>query len=135
LISGWQGSRWDKGERADLPAIERITYRGGLPRTRAEKDSLPVVVLEEADIPRQLLVAVHDSALIGVRGQFGDPDVGRPLQYDELSIDSGGRTDTIVVLNRTIMLIHTGDDFFRRFHRVVSIVEDIGRQNKRLERT
>lgn len=133
-ISGWQGSRWDKGERVGLPSIRRITYRGGFVRTRAERDSLPAVVLAGADVPREIVVGIHDNALIGITGQFGDPAVGSPLQYDELTIEHGSGTDTMVVFNRAIMLIHSGEDFFRRFHRVASIIEDIGRPTKRFER-
>jgi hypothetical protein len=129
-ISGWQGTRWDKGERVGLPSIGRITYRGGLVPAGADIDSLPVTVVEGPEMSRELLVAIHDNALIGISGRFGDAGIGRPLQYDELTIEHGGRTDTMVVFNRAIMLLSTDDDFLRRFHRVVYIIEETQRPDK-----
>ena len=134
-ISGWQGSRWDQGERVGLPTIRRITYRGGLVRTRDGMDSLPTILLEGTEISRELIVALHDNALVGIAGKFGDDSVGIPIQYDELTIEHGDGTDTVVVFNRAIMLIHGGDDFFRRFHKVVGMIEDTRGPNKRFEQS
>ena len=132
-ISGWHGTRWDKWNRAALPSIQGITYRRGLLHTLRGRDSLPVAVLQGTAIPRELVVAIHDNKLLGVAGEFGDPAVGEPMQYDELTIEHVSGTDTMVVFNRAIMLLHTNDDFFARFHRVACLIDDIGRPNKRLQ--
>jgi hypothetical protein len=131
-ISGWQATRWDHGQRPPRPTIRGITYRRGMIRTFRERAALPVALFQGASIPPQILDAIHDNDLFGVAGEFGDPDVGEPMQYDELTIDRAGGTDTIMVFNRAIMLFKTNDDFFVRFHRVACLIDDLRRPNNRL---
>jgi hypothetical protein len=128
-ISGWQETHWDYGGRPALPTIRRVTYRWGLIRNLRERVGLPVTVLEGSAIPHEVVVAIHDNELLGTTGKFGDPAVGEPMQYDELTLEHAGGTDTMIVFNRAIMLFKTNEEFFVRFHRVACLIDDIGRPN------
>lgn len=133
-ISGWHGTQWDKGARGALPSIRQVSYRRGFIRTLDERSRLPVLLLKGTGIPREILVAIRDNDLLGVAGEFGNPDVGEPIQYDELTIEQDGGADTMIVFNRAIMLFKTTDEFFVRFHRVACLIDKLASPDQRLQR-
>ncbi len=132
-ISGWHGTRWDKGGRPALPAIRRVTYRRGLIRHLRESASLPAILLEAPDIPREVTVAIHDNDLLGISGEFGHPAAGDPIQYDELTIEHAAGSETMIVFNCAIMLFRTSEEFFVRFHRVACVIDRVGRPTEGLQ--
>ncbi len=105
-ISGWHGTRWGRGGWGSLPEIRWIAYRHGMVRRLGEIDCLPCMEHVGSDITREMIVAIHDNALIGASGEYGDPRVGEPLQYDELHIDHGTGSDRIVVYNLGDYALH-----------------------------
>ena len=125
LIHHWQQTLWDKGGRPELPKIRRITYRRGLVSDDDLEDltRLESVVLEGPTISREVVVAIHDNELLGASGEYGDPRVGDPLEYDELTIEHAGGTTRIALYNRGIMLLTTNEEFYKRVHRVCGTIE------------
>lgn len=125
LIHHWQGTPWDKGGKAELPAINRVTYRHGLVSDDDLEDltGLKSVVLEGPAISREIVVAIHDNQLLGAAGEYGDPLVGDPLEYDELVIEHARGTTRIGLFNRGIMLLTTNEEFYKRVHRVCETIE------------
>jgi hypothetical protein len=124
LIHHWHGTLWDKGGRPELPNITRVTYRHGLVDDDDLEDlsGLESVVLEGPTLTREILLAIHDNELIGAAGEYGDPLVGDPLEYDELTIEHAGGTTRIGLFNRGIMLFTTNEEFYRQVHRVCETI-------------
>ncbi|MBI2363747.1 MAG: hypothetical protein HYV01_01915, partial [Deltaproteobacteria bacterium] len=94
LIHHWQRTPWDRGGRPELPKIHRVTYRHGLvdDDDLEELAGLERVELEGDTISREIVVAIHDNQLLEASGEYGDPLVGDPLEYDELTIEHAGGT-------------------------------------------
>lgn len=122
-ITGWHGTRWDHGGRGTLPDIRRIVYRRGMIPDARRKADLKTTVLEGGAVPRDILVAIQDNELLGVGGEYGAPEVGDPIQYDELTIEHARGTHRIVVYNRAIMLFHTNETIYVRVHRVAGLID------------
>ena len=103
-----------------MPTINRVTYRHGLvdDDDLEELTGLESVVLEGDAISKQIVVAIHDNEILGAAGEYGDPLVGDPLEYDELTIEHAGGTTRIGLFNRGIMLLTTNEKFYKRVHRV-----------------
>jgi len=85
------------------------------------------VVLEAPAISREIVVAIHDNETLGAAGEYGDPLVGDPLEYDELTIEHAGGTTRIALYNRSIMLLTTNEEFYKRVHRVCETIEQAGK--------
>ncbi len=124
LIHHWQRTPWDKGYRPELPTIHRVTYRHGLVNDEDLEDltGLETVELKGEAISREIVVAIHDNELLGAAGEYGDPLVGDPLEYDELTIEHAGGTIKIGLYNRGIMLLTTNEEFYKRVHRVCETI-------------
>ena len=67
-------------------------------------------------------MAIYDNRLLGAAGEYGDPLVGDPLEYDELTIEHAGGTTRIGLFNRGIMLFTTNEEFYRQVHRVCETI-------------
>jgi hypothetical protein len=126
LIHHWQGTPWDKGGRPKLPTIHRVTYRHGRVSDDDLEDltGLKSVVLEGPSISREIVVAIHDNELLGAAGDYGDPLVGDPIEYDELVIEHAKGRTRIALYNRGIMLLTTDEEFYKRVHRVCGTIEE-----------
>jgi hypothetical protein len=73
---------------------------------------------------------IEKERLTELSGQYGDPDAGTPMQYEELTIDSGQRT-MIVCYNRAIAMFMSDDERLGRIHRVMVALEDLFENGKR----
>ncbi len=109
-----------------MPKIHRVIYRHGLVDDDDLEDltGLESVVLEGDAISREIVVAIYDNELLGAAGEYGDPLVGDPLEYDELTIEHAGGTTKIGLFNRGIMLLTTNEEFYKRVHRVCETIRD-----------
>jgi len=125
LIQHWQRTPWDNGGRPELPKIHRVTYRRGLLIDPEDLSGLESTVLEGPALSREIVVAIHDNELLGAAGEYGDPRVGDPLQYDELIIEHAGGTIRIALYNRAIMLFSTDEEFYKQIHRVCCTIENV----------
>jgi len=124
LIHHWQRTPWDKGSRPELPIIRRVIYRHGLVDDDDLEDltGLEAVELKGDAISSEIVVAIHDNELLDAAGEYGDPLVGDPLEYDELTIEHAGGTTKIELYNRGIMLLTTDEEFYKRVHRVCETI-------------
>jgi hypothetical protein len=120
LIHHWQGTRWDKGGRAGLTQINKVTYRHGFTDDIEDEAGLQTIVLDGPTVTPDVIRAIHDNQLLGCSGVYGDPTVGDPLQIDQLEIEHAGGSSKITVYNRAIMLFATRDEFYVQMHRVCS---------------
>ncbi len=125
FIRNWQNTLWDKGGRAGLPQISKITYRYGfLNDLDIEDDSdLQTIVLAGSDITDDLLRKIHDHEILGATGIHGDPAVGDPIQVDELDFEHPGGPTRFTLYNRAIMLFHTNEEFYVQVHRVCCAID------------
>ncbi len=77
------------------------------------------------DIPRELFTGIHDNHLLEAGGNYGDPDAGKPIEYDHLVIEHPkGRTE-IAFYNRGISLLLGDNETERRIHRVCAILQGL----------
>lgn len=123
LIHHWQGTPWDKGGRAELPDIRRVTYLGGFMTDTQGDSRFESTVLEGRALSREVVVSIHDNELLGAAGEYGDPLVGDPIQCDELLIEHANGTTEIVLYNRAIMLFRSNDEIYKQIHRVCCTIE------------
>ena len=109
-----------------MPKIHRVTYRHGLVSDVDLEDltGLKSTVLEGPALSGEIVVAIHDNEILGAAGEYGDPLVGDPLEYDELVIEHAGGTTRIGLFNRGIMLLITNEEFYERVHRVCETIRD-----------
>ena len=103
--------------------VDKVTYRRGMLSDFDENSVLDATVLEGSAITRDIVVAIHDNELLGASGEYGNPRVGDPAQYDQLMIEHSGDVTEIVVYNRAIMLLYTKDEFYKQVHRVCCVIE------------
>jgi len=94
-----------------MSRIERVSYRSGFVKRLRESRHLPAITFEAADLPEDV-VALVDAHLLDLRGTYGHPEAGDPIQYDELRIEHDQGAVEIVVYNRVILL-------FTRYSEVV----------------
>ena len=80
-----------------MPKIHRVTYRRGMLSDPEDLSGLESTVLEGPALSREIVVAIHDNELLGAAGDYGDPLVGDPLQYDEVVIEHDGGTTKIAL--------------------------------------
>ncbi|MDZ4342505.1 MAG: hypothetical protein U1E51_08755 [Candidatus Binatia bacterium] len=112
-----------------MPKIHRVTYRHGLvdDDDLEELTGLERVELEGDAISRDIVVAICDNQLLEAAGDYGDPLVEDPLEYDELNIEHAVGTTRIGLFNRGIMLLTTNEEFYKRVHRVCETIEQAGK--------
>jgi hypothetical protein len=123
MISNWQRTPWDRGERQRLPDVRRVTYRSGMLDETMETSDLTTIVLETEELTREILVSILDNGILELGGVYGDLKVGTPIQYDELVFEHGRGKTVVRIFNRAIMLFRSRDDVYVRVHRVCSMIE------------
>jgi hypothetical protein len=83
-----------------------------------EAAHLPAIIIDAADLPEDV-VALVDAHLLDLGGTYGHPEMGGPIQYDELRIKHDQGEVEIVVYNRAILLFMTESEAVRRIHQAV----------------
>lgn len=127
-ISSWQRTPWDRGGRPVLPEIHRVTYRTGMLDETTDTSDLRTIVLEGATLSRDVLIAILDNGLLNAGGVYGDPQVGWPIQYDELVFKHVEGKTSIRVFNCAIGIVATNDEIYVRVHRVCATIEQLQRE-------
>jgi len=89
-----------------------LSYRTALVKRLAEAARLPAITIE-ADLPEDAL-ALLDHHLLDLGGTYGEPNMGDPIQYDELRIEHDQGDVEIVVYKRAILLFTTDSEVVRR---------------------
>lgn len=105
--------------------IMRVRYRWGLTERPRVVDALPIVDLRGRDIPRDILASIEEQRILELGGTRGDPDVGTPVEVDDLVIETPTRETAIRVYNRGIHLLATDDDELVRIHRVCCKLQEL----------
>ena len=85
--------------------------------------SLPVWSIDGSHLPEDVLEFVEP--LLDLRGTYGDPDAGDPIQYDHLLIEHDQGEVETVVYNRAIPLFATDREAVRRIQQVCCRLDDI----------
>ena len=99
-----------------------VSSRGFLKRLD-DVGSLPVWSIDGSHLPEDVLEFVEP--LLDLRGTYGDPDAGDPIQYDHLLIEHDQGEVEIVVYNRAVLLFRTDSEAVKRTHRVCCRLDDI----------
>jgi len=71
------------------------------------------------------VLALLDQHLLDLVGTYGEPNLGDPIQYDELRIEHDEGEVEIVLYNRAILLFTTDSEAVRRIHQVCCRLDDI----------
>lgn len=104
-------------------AILRVVYRHGIVKSARDLKGSKEVVYSGGRIPQDVLSAIEENRLLDAGGTYGDPEAGKPMQYDHIKIDhSSGRLE-ITFYNRRICLLSADDETERQIDRVCSILE------------
>lgn len=138
VVSGWRGTLWDRsetrpalkagdagafGEAAAATEITRVIYRRGFVSRYPVREPLGAVVLEGPTLTDAVRKAIRENRLLELRGAWGDPHAGSPIQVDALEIVLGTGTLHLTVYNRAIMMLQSDDDRYVRMHRVCCVIE------------
>lgn len=87
-------------------------------------DDLPVKVWSGIKIPVEVRNAINKENLLNLGGVYGDPDIGDPVEYDNLKlILTDDDIVEITVFNRGITLFTSDDEQIRCIHRVLCELE------------
>lgn len=108
---------------ADAPRIDRVVYRHGFLEDPGDLTPLRAVELSGERLTEEVVRSIHENGLLSLDGTHGDPDVGEPIQYDEIRIEHDRGTAVVTVFNRAIMLFKTDDPLFVRIHRACGKIE------------
>jgi hypothetical protein len=105
--------------------ISRVFYRHGMVQSLRNLRGLEQVELSGDGIPAAVLTAIEENKILQASGEYGDRDVGEPIEYDHLVVEhSSGRTE-ITFYNRGISLVFGDSETERQIHRVCVILEQL----------
>lgn len=65
IINHWQNTFWDKGGRAGLPHVRKITYQHGLMDSIQGEMDLEETILVGGDVTHDIIRAIHDNQILG----------------------------------------------------------------------
>ncbi len=111
-------------EGRTMARIERVSYRAGFVKRLRESRRLPATTFEPADLPDDVL-ALLDRHLLDLAANYGDPEAGDPMQYDERRIEHDEGDVEIVVYNRAILRFTTDSEAVRRIRHVCCRLADL----------
>ena len=109
----------EKVEVLIIVPIERIEYTWGFSE-RGDLEDLEGRITrkyESPKIPDRVIESFEKEQISELEGQFGDAQLGEPIEIDHLIITTNGATKTIRIFNRGISLLFTDDKVMRRLHR------------------
>ena len=92
-----------------------MSYRTWFTERLGEAPRLPAITIAAPDLPEDVL-ALLDHHLLGLGGNYADPNAGDPIQYDHLLIEHDQGAVEIVVYNRAILLFTAESEAVKRIH-------------------
>lgn len=107
---------------------QRIEYRRGMLADDIKSEDLPTDVWCSPHIPKEVLDALQRENVFELRGNYGDPEMGDPIQYDHLIMATSEGEAEILVFNRALMLFSSDDERLRRIHRAM-VALDVAAQS------
>jgi hypothetical protein len=111
--------------------IKRLTYQTGFIERLTDARSLPAIGFDAAELPTDLLDLFDRTALLNLAGQYGDPYIRDPIQYDHLRIEHEKGVTEVTVYNRAILLSRTNIEAIKGIHQVCCRLDDLSRQRHR----
>jgi hypothetical protein len=99
--------------------IEQIEYTWGLSERGILEDLESRITrkYESPNVPKQVIDSYMAERISELEGQFGDEQLGDPIEVDYLIITTNTETKAIKVFNRGITLLFTDDEVMKRLHR------------------
>lgn len=68
--------------------------------------------------------AIQRERLEELAGEWGEPDAGEPIEYEQLHVAYEHGAFELTLFNRGILLIFSDDERVRRMHRALCVVHD-----------
>jgi hypothetical protein len=94
--------------------LDRLTDAAAAPRTTLRGERLPPVVID----------AIRRERLDELAGEWGEPEAGEPIEYEQLHVVYARGAFELTLFNRGILLIFSDDERVRRLHRALCVVHD-----------
>jgi hypothetical protein len=109
----------EKAEVVIVMTMVRIEYSWGLSEGgELEKlEGTITRIYESPNIPRGVLDSFDKEQINELEGNFGDAQMGHPVEIDHLIITTNKGVKTIKIFNRGISLLITDDEVMKRLHR------------------
>ena len=90
-----------------------------------DRKRFAVIAFVGDEIPPDLLTAIRDNQLLDAAGTYGDPEAGRPIEYDHLTIVHDEGSVDIEFYNRGISLIFGDVEREKQIHRVCCVLRNL----------
>jgi hypothetical protein len=94
--------------------LDRVADAAAVPSTTPRDETLPPVVID----------AIQRERLEELAGEWGEPDAGEPIEYEQLHVAYEHGAFELTLFNRGILLIFSDDERVRRMHRALCVVHD-----------
>jgi hypothetical protein len=138
IIHHWEGTPWDQtpeGQTAARPEdrppaagasgrIVQVTYASAMLDRVADAAAVPSTTLRGETLPPVVIDAIERERLEELAGEWGEPDAGEPIEYEQLHVAYERGAFELTLFNRGILLIFSDDERVRRMHRALRVVHD-----------
>jgi hypothetical protein len=139
VIHQWEETPWDQtpdgqGSPArpkDRPTeagvagrIVQVTYTHAMLDRLEDAATVPSTMLRGETLPPVVIDAIQRERLEELAGEWGEPDAGEPIEYEQLQVAYEHGAFELTLFNRGILLIFSDDERVRRMHRALCVVHD-----------
>jgi hypothetical protein len=138
IIHHWEGTPWDQtpeGQTAARPEdrppaagvagrIVQVTYARAMLDHVADAATVPSTTLRGETLPPVVIDAIERERLEEVAGEWGEPDAGEPIEYEQLHVAYERGAFELTLFSRGILLLFSDDERVRRMHRALCVVHD-----------
>ena len=99
--------------------LTQIDYRSGMLTDNKTPNDLPIATWRCPEFPAGVEAAIRTEGLRSLEGTYGNEHAGDPVEYDHLRLVFSDKTVDIIIFNRGITLLSTGDAKVQRIYRVL----------------
>jgi hypothetical protein len=104
--------------------IVEVTYTRAMLDHVADAATVPSTTLRGETLPPVVIDAIERERLEALAGEWGEPDAGEPIEYEQLHVTYERGAFELTLFNRGILLIFYDDERIRRMHRALCVVHD-----------
>jgi hypothetical protein len=104
--------------------ILAVTYTRAMLDRVADAATVPSTTLRDETLAPVVIDAIEREGLDELAGEWGEPDAGEPIEYEQLHVVHERGAFDLTLFNRGILLIFSDDERVRRMHRVLCVVHD-----------
>jgi hypothetical protein len=108
--------------------IANISYKGGMLNSVGERKKLQVIKLKGHKIPEEISKQFFEDNIFELAGEYGDPSLGKPIEYKWMQIEFNDRKYEYEVFNLGILMFQSNDEKIKRLMRCMIKVDRL--QNK-----